>query len=133
MKDITTHHDGHGFNESIRVSARDIHNNVPYEYVMLIPLGATGAGIPMYTERGNIRYQRGPVGAAGSQDGVTELAVLAVVEDRLSCHQEGPFACEENKVALQHIRAAMKLMRNRADRRADQGTLNTLTPEKKEQ
>ena len=129
IRNIFTHHDGHGLNEKLYLSARDIHNGVAYDYSIIYD-GRDGT---MPTLAGRVAYQRGPHGPNCEHPGVTELAVLAIVEDRLSCHQEGPFACEENKVALQHIRAAMRIMKERADRRANHGTLNTMAPEKKEQ
>lgn len=53
-----------------------------------------------------IQFQHGPRGVEGSTPGVFEDALLAILEDRLACFQEGPFACRENDNALSAVRQA---------------------------
>ncbi len=49
--------------------------------------------------------------------------LLAIIEDRLTGFQEGPFACEENKSALDSIRSARRFLGLRVARRIAQGVL----------
>lgn len=56
---------------------------------------------------------------------MTEMAVLAVVIDRLRSHQSGPYSCRENACALTKCEEALHWMRQRADNRAARGVLGT--------
>src|ERR1700676_4336657 len=53
-----------------------------------------------------ISFQNGPI-PANRINGVTNEVLLALVSDRLSCFQSGPFACEANADALTLISEAM--------------------------
>lgn len=72
-----------------------------------------------------IQFQHGPRGVEGSTPGVFDDDLLAIIEDRLSGFQAGPFACQENTMALDHIRAARLDLGLRAARRISQGVLGT--------
>mgnify|MGYP000001380421 CR=1 FL=1 len=50
--------------------------------------------------------------------GVTNEVLLAIVEDRLYMFQGGPCACEENAVALSHVRVALAALKERTRRRS---------------
>jgi hypothetical protein len=126
MRTITHHHDGHGLNESILITADDLgpggasHH---YEFVMN-PSG----NFSVFA--GGLQFQKGARNVEGSTPGVTEAAVLAVLIDRLEGFQAGPYACAENDEQLEHLRAALALTKARADRRAAAGTLGTMQPDK---
>lgn len=65
-----------------------------------------------------ISFQNGPIKEAG-YNGISQEALLAVVEDRLLSFQAGPFACRENALALTNIQQAMMwLMKRTRDRMA---------------
>lgn len=65
-------------------------------------------------------------------NGVTIDDLLQVCEAIVEGYQEGKFQCEENGKALEHIREALTSLRARRERRSDQGTLDTHTPDSKE-
>jgi len=119
MREITTHHDGHGLTESIVVIAADEsgpgYANHQYEFY---------AGHSDNTV-GWLQFQRGPRNVETSTPGVIEGAVLAVLIDRLESFQSGPYPCAENEKALEALNEAMAWMKNRAHDRAARGVLGT--------
>lgn len=74
---------------------------------------------PLHSEV-HLNFQHGPVKETGA-NGITQEALLAVVEDRLAGFQNGPYACTENAAALEHIRAAQAALQSRTKRRAAAG------------
>lgn len=119
---LTTHHDGHGLNETIKVIATDElgPGGAHHRYVFTADVGG-----PSQESAGYLQFQKGPRGEEGSTPGVTEASVLAVLIDRLESFQAGPFACSENEAALGHLRAAMEWVHERAHARARRGVLGT--------
>lgn len=75
------------------------------------------------TEVLRIGFQHGPRGEATSTAGVFDDDLLAVVEDRMTGFQTGPFACQENADALAHIQAAREALGLRVARRVKKGVL----------
>lgn len=67
-----------------------------------------------------IHFQDGPVQENGV-NGISNEALLAIVEDRLQGFQSGPFACRENDIALTKIQEAMMWMSRRTRDRVDRG------------
>ena len=66
----------------------------------------------------SFQFQHGPVKVAGLNGGQNEH-LLAIVLDRLIAFQGGPFACQDNDDAMQHVRFALDcLQRRTADRQA---------------
>lgn len=59
-----------------------------------------------------VRFQNGPIDEAGP-NGVTNEALLAVVEHRLAGFQSGRFPSIENGLALNHVRAAIEALKQR--------------------
>lgn len=72
-----------------------------------------------------IKFQDGPIKEFGV-NGVTNEALLAIVEDRLDCFQKGPFACPENAAALEEVRTAMRVLALRTRSRIARGVEGTL-------
>lgn len=68
----------------------------------------------------NIRFQNGGIQEAGL-NGVTNEALLAVVQNRLEGFQSGKFACETNATALHHIQAALDALHSRTLDRLQRG------------
>jgi hypothetical protein len=71
-----------------------------------------------------IRFQHGPIAEVGV-NGVTHESLLAVLEDRLSSFQDGPYACEENRQALFCIRSAKEWLHRRTKNRLERGVEGT--------
>lgn len=72
----------------------------------------------------NIVFQNGPIKEVGV-NGITQEALLAIIEDRLMGFQSGPYACVENAMALEHVRKAMEVLKSRTERRVEQGVEGT--------
>lgn len=72
----------------------------------------------------NIKFQNGPINEAGV-NGISNEALLAIVEDRLIGFQSGQFACRENAVALTKIQEAMMWLSKRTRDRIQRGVEGT--------
>jgi hypothetical protein len=72
----------------------------------------------------DIRFQNGPVQEVGA-NGISQEALLAVVEDRLKSFQAGPYACRENALALTHLQEAMHWLHHRTRERMQRGVEGT--------
>lgn len=72
---------------------------------------------------GEIHFQKGPRNDPASTPGVLDTDLLEIVRDRLKDFQNGPFACHENVVALNHISAALNNLNARTQDRAKRGVL----------
>lgn len=70
-----------------------------------------------------IGFQHGPRGVAGSEPGIFDDDLLAIVQDRLEGFQSGPFACAENACALTAVLEARGWLSKRVARRIAQGVL----------
>lgn len=119
MRKITSHHDGHGLHESISITAIDKLGPGGANHQYKIEISDKDGKI----EVGRIAYQYGPRNEPLSSPGITDSCLLAIVADRLSSFQNGPFNCEENEKALEHVRMAMDWMKTRADNRASRNVL----------
>lgn len=82
------------------------------------------SGDPRVLHDTPIVFQNGPLKEAGP-NGVTNEALLAIVEDRLAAFQAGRFACEENEYALRNVRGAIEALASRTNRRVEQGVEGT--------
>lgn len=71
-----------------------------------------------------IGFQNGPIKEFGV-NGVTQEALLAIVIDRLKSFQAGPFACDDNELALRHCQAALSTLQNRTKARIARGVEGT--------
>lgn len=60
-----------------------------------------------------IKFQKGGIQEVGGVNGISNEALLAIVEDRLAHFQAGPYPCEENSLALQKVREAMMWLQKR--------------------
>jgi hypothetical protein len=125
MREVTDHHDGHGLNESLVITADEfgpggashhysivVNDPVPREHEQRGPVAV-------------IQFRDGPRNEPGSTPGVTEAAVLAVLIDRLRGFQAGPYACRENAIQLTKLEETLHWTKARADARAKRGVLGT--------
>lgn len=71
-----------------------------------------------------LRFQNGPIKESGI-NGITNEALLVVLEDRLSGFQSGPYACQENAEALESIRSALATLHARTASRRTRGVEGT--------
>lgn len=117
--------------ESTGLNTIQKHNNlnVVYRNGEAGPGGAYHDYIVVNAETGahlqHVVFQRGPRKEPDSQLGVLDGDLLEIVRDRLKAFQAGPFACEENAKALEHVELALMFMNRRAEERASRGVLGT--------
>lgn len=71
-----------------------------------------------------IDFQNGPI-AENGVNGLTQEVLLAIVADRLKSFQAGPFACDENAVALEHVNLAQGALHARTKTRVSRGVEGT--------
>lgn len=110
-----TSHKVNGLNEAIKIEVLDEPGagNACHEYA-----------IESNNSCLHISFQNGPIAEAGV-NGISQEALLAVVEDRLKCFQSGPYACRENAIALTHIQDAMHWLQHRTRERMQRGVEGT--------
>ena len=72
------------------------------------------------TENVQIRFQKGGI-AENGVNGLTHEVLLAILIDRLAAFQSGPFKCEENRVALEHLELALETLKSRTRARMNRG------------
>lgn len=118
-----TSHRVNGLNESIQIIVRDEpgQGNACHDY-RIEPITEThpqGAINPCH-----IKFQNGPIQEVGV-NGLSNESLLAVVEDRLLGFQSGPFACDENAVALKKLQEAMMWLQKRTRDRMARGVEGT--------
>lgn len=114
MREITTHHDGHGLNESIEIKTDEPNSSgAAHKYECWI--GNTRVGV--------VQFQEGPRNVEGSIPGMTEAALLAILIDRLRGFQTGPYSCRENAIQLTKLEETLHWTKARADERARRGVL----------
>jgi hypothetical protein len=72
----------------------------------------------------NIDFQNGPIAESGI-NGVSNEALLAIVEDRLADFQSGLYSCRETAIALMKIQEAMMWLQKRTRNRVARGVEGT--------
>ena len=120
FRQITSHR-VNGLNEALKVASVDEPGagGAHHKYVV--------AFIPQTKsthECIEIDFQNGPIAESGV-NGVSNEALLAIVEDRLKCFQAGPYSCRENAVALTKIQEAMMWLHRRTIERTQRGVEGT--------
>lgn len=61
-------------------------------------------------------FQHGGILDPNDDEGVQDIDLLLMVEDRLLANQDGPFACDEYKMAIVAVQAAIKNLTDREER-----------------
>ena len=124
MREITSHK-VNGLNDALRIMALDepgqgnachVYHAYVDESVITLPDAVTVSVV--------IKFQNGPISEAGV-NGVSQEALLAIVEDRLKSFQAGPFSCRENALALTHLQEAMHWLHHRTRERMYRGVEGT--------
>ena len=72
----------------------------------------------------NVQFQNGPIQEAGI-NGISNEALLAIVEDRLTGFQSGVYSCRENALAVTKIQEAMMWLHKRTRDRVARGVEGT--------
>lgn len=67
-----------------------------------------------------LHFQKGGKRDCGV-NGISQEILLEVVRHRLACFQAGPFPCKENESALNHVVAALEMLRRRTAKRKVRG------------
>lgn len=80
-------------------------------------------GVRYGAETLTVRFQHGLRNDPASEAGIFDDDLLAIVEDRLEGFQSGPFACNENAVALAAVQEARAALASRVAARMAQGVL----------
>jgi hypothetical protein len=119
---ITTHHDGHGLNESLAIYKDEPGPGGASHYYSV---QIVGEGINPRDVAAFVQFQKGPRNEPDSIPGVTELALLAIVRDRLESFNAGEFRCRQNAISITKIEEAMHWLKDRADERARRGVLGS--------
>ena len=122
MRELTSHK-VNGLNEALKIEVLDKPGpgNACHEYCITFVDESLG-GI----ERSPIGFQNGPVKESGV-NGISNEALLAIVEDRLLGFQAGEFACRENAIALTKLQEAMMWLQKRTRDRLARGVEGTNT------
>ena len=120
MQEITSHK-VNGLNEALLVQVLDPpgSGNACHEYQVRL-----WEKDQEDVELCNIRFQNGPITEAGV-NGISNEALLAVVEHRLQGFQSGEYACRENAVALTKLQESMMWLQKRTRDRMARGVEGT--------
>ncbi len=122
MKTITSHHDGLGLNDLVRIEASDEDlNGVPHRYEFrrdLLPQEGGGSVLV-----GFLQFQKGPRNVETSKPGITHDAAMTALIDPLRGFQEGPFKSRETALVLTKLEEALHWSQARAKERAARGVL----------
>lgn len=120
-----TSHKVIGLNETLLINVLDQpgQGNACHEYQIIRATHGNGDEYD-YVELCNIKFQNGPIQEYGV-NGISNEALLAIVEDRLIGFQSGQFACRENAVALTKIQEAMMWSQKRTRDRMARGVEGT--------
>ena len=135
MSEVTrelTSHKVDGLNESLNIEVRDGpgQGNACHHYMLTGFNTSTNPSCPFVERHGEpaehstVLFQNGPVGKVGF-NGITNEALLAIVEDRLLGFQSGQFACRENAVALTKLQECMMWLQKRTRDRMARGVEGT--------
>lgn len=73
---------------------------------------------------GEVLFQHGPIAEVGI-NGISNEALLAIVQDRLASFQSGPYACPENAAAQKHVDSALAELNARTSTRMARGVEGT--------
>lgn len=127
MKAITSHK-VNGLNDALNIQALDEPGQGGARHIYAITFKASSptdpSGATVVDESIDIQFQNGPIKEAGV-NGISQEALLAIVEDRLKDFQAGPYSCRENAVALTKIQEAIMWLHRRTHERMQRGVEGT--------
>lgn len=127
MREIFRHRIN-GLNEILSIRALDElgHGGANHVYRIYGPIPPRGSHdtSKVRPALAEVSFQNGPIAEVGV-NGVSNEALLAIVEDRLISFQNGPFACSHNEIALNHVRHALDTLKARTEERIQRGVEGT--------
>jgi hypothetical protein len=125
MREITSHK-VNGLNEAIKIDVLDEPGSGGANHIYRLRVGAKPApdGGDFYSDEQTIQFQDGPIAEVGV-NGISQEALLAIVEDRLKSFQSGQYSCRENAIALTHVQDAMHWLHHRTRERSARGVEGT--------
>lgn len=68
-----------------------------------------------------VLFHEGPLSTLPGPNGIADTTLLSILAHRIGAFQAGPFACEENAKALEHILAAIQCLNDRTLERQARG------------
>lgn len=112
-----TSHKVNGLNDALLVNVLDDpgQGNACHEYQIRRWVTNTGDEHDD-VEMCSVKFQNGPINEVGV-NGISNEALLAIVEDRLKGFQSGQYACRENAIALTKLQEAMHWLHHRTRER----------------
>ena len=118
MRELTSHK-VNGLNDALKILVLDEpgQGNACHKYGIDL-LGGESCSGPI------IGFQNGPIKEAGL-NGISNEALLAIVEDRMKGFQSGQFSCRENALALTHLQESMHWLHHRTRERLQRGVEGT--------
>lgn len=122
LREITTHK-VNGLNEALTIRVMDEPGSGGANHYYLISHPAPGREHESVGH--DIFFQNGPIKEAGV-NGISQEALLAIVQDRLESFQAGPFATPDNAEALTHVHMAIEILHRRTKERMARGVEGTL-------
>lgn len=124
VRELTSHR-VNGLNESVNIIVMDEPGpgNACHHY-RIEPITLPGDHPEGAINPCTIRFQNGPIAEAGV-NGISNEALLAVVEDRLLGFQSGQYACRENAIALTKLQESMMWLQRRTRNRVARGVEGT--------
>lgn len=121
-------HKVNGLNEELEIEVIDLpgQGNACHHYeITHVKVVTEGFGIPdVRRHLATIGFQNGPIQVNGV-NGISNEALLAIIEDRLAGFQAGQYACIENAVALAKVQEAMMWLQKRTRDRIARGVEGT--------
>jgi len=128
MREITSHK-VNGLNDALTIKVMDEPGSGGANHVYEVEwpdsvVDAPGAG-HIGGHSATVKFQNGPIGEAGV-NGLSNEALLAIVQDRLEGFQSGEYKNRENALALTHIQEAMHWLHHRTRDRVARGVEGTM-------
>lgn len=128
MRELTSHK-VNGLNDSLDIKVLDEPGagNACHHYQIAVLSYDPDGSVACYdgrTKGCDISFQNGPINEAGV-NGISNEALLAIVEDRLKGFQSGQYACRENQMALDRVQEAMHWLHHRTRERVARGVEGT--------
>lgn len=123
MREIHTHQNSEFTRKHIRVFAVDDAGSggACHEYQVHV--------VPDHNEPSSevvtVKYQHGPIKEVGI-NGITDEALLAIVEDRLQAFSGGELPSRQGALARTHVQQALFWLRDRQEERARRGVAGKL-------
>ncbi len=126
MRHLTSHK-GDRLNDAITIVVEDEPGSGGANHAYTIMVEETSETLSGGTETNliPIHFQNGPVKEVGV-NGLSNEALLAVVEDRLKGFQNGPLSCRENSLALTKLQECLMWLHRRTQDRVARSVEGTL-------